>query len=1102
MTPNDPHLLNLFFGLQEEGLLLTLDDYDLLQQAWSKGFQVQTVEELEQLCRRLWVRSLDDRQCFDRYFQIYRQQWDYNSSRSTSPVQAKVRTSQTTSSTTPEQPKEPPNLPQPAQTQTTDTFDSPQIAQAIPQSEPDYSALPKYFTLSDENYFPVSPRQLLQGWKSLYSPQQITFGTEPDILATVQRVSQQGFFLEPVKAPQLQNQIELILLVDQSNSMQPLAPLTQQLISATQAADTFGRSKIYYFRNCPKDAVYRDREMLDKVWFSTLLPACHRTRTIVMVFSDGGAARGGFNPDRWQLTDEFLSQIQPVVRQVMWFNPFPPARWLGTTADLIADRVPMFPFTLADWRGMIQALRGQVQLPEHREILADWNGASSVAENIKNRLQPLHPEIANAGSKYEQAAQRIVAWAKRGQAYVDLACHAAFPLALTPKLLYFLWQNFSNDTKGCPLDIPWLAVSDLLLSPLCQPTGHQLYEMGSVLRHLLLQLLLADDRFGSTRLNHLSEALLFYIHEGLEESNFEAQDFGEKPQWIALAYTAPNEAARQLAQMLQQTYGGDKATKVRWTSLTTALTEPLAEAGFQPLLTYARGMKRLAWGNEEAARQYFDRLSSQRGTELQVEGIALKLPQPSKELDSTIRNPLNEWAVPSLFQKVLDFVNNSTKSISPKSLPFQGLLLSTTAAAILYCLDLYAPDAIFTKFCAWCLSDKNPQRKIFIQTLGVFNLVDFTVKLFEGILSETELQALLPYCASMNTYLTFEPILNNVEIGLARPKPEDVKAEDRREVLKAFNTATIERLHSNHQSAHKLLSPIEKITRKISLFKSSDSPEKLLYLAATSIRDKQNWSMQDLNASLQAVLIANAETCNEVVQAIAGLPGSDVVHQGLVDRYASVNDLLASKSMTWEERVHLGTHAILVVPTIGYYVTVLANEIRPMEGFAELIEDGTLYTTLYDAALLVRLLNDLGTPVLKMSGTERKQLVRQIKECWETQFTPTHTLFEVLEHFTETSTELTQICQDARYGKYNLALDLLPQDGKMTEILNVFEQNLNDYSELYSKHWQRLMAMADRMTKHLKDDLISQVFLRVVKICEISYSDPAKENPFVHWPIG
>ena len=98
--------------------------------------------------------------------------------------------------------------------------------------------------------------------------------------------------------------------------------------------------------------------------------------------------------------------------------------------------------------------------------------------------------------KPEVAHRRIEAFEKRfGEAHLYLAYHAAFPLALTPDLLYRLWANFQRDIHGEVLNIPWIAVADLLLSSLCDEVGHELYEMDNAIRQELLKRLEADERF-------------------------------------------------------------------------------------------------------------------------------------------------------------------------------------------------------------------------------------------------------------------------------------------------------------------------------------------------------------------------------------------------------------------------------------------------------------------------------------------------------------------------------------------------------------------------------------------------------------------------------
>src|SRR5260221_10454877 len=93
------------------------------------------------------------------------------------------------------------------------------------------------------------------------------------------------------------------------------------------------------------------------------------------------------------------------------------------------------------------------------------------------------------------AQRRLEAFAKRfttGHQY--LARQASLPVSLTPDLLYTLWLNFQHGVEPAqkPLDIPWEAVADLLLSDLVEEVGQELYEMPAPIREHLLAQLSAD----------------------------------------------------------------------------------------------------------------------------------------------------------------------------------------------------------------------------------------------------------------------------------------------------------------------------------------------------------------------------------------------------------------------------------------------------------------------------------------------------------------------------------------------------------------------------------------------------------------------------------
>ncbi|OCQ97670.1 hypothetical protein BCD64_06110 [Nostoc sp. MBR 210] len=226
--------------------------------------------------------------------------------------------------------------------------------------------------------------------------------------------------------------------------------------------------------------------------------------------------------------------------------------------------------------------------------------------------------------KPEVASRRIESFSQRfGEAHLYLAYHAAFPLALTPDLLYRLWSNFQHDIHGEFLNIPWLAVADLLLSSLCDEVGYELYEMDKAVRNLLLRELQNNSCFGEQRISELSDFLLTYVREQLESHDPDVRDFTQAQKWTALAYTKPSEAARELALALKKLNLEEKVEWVRMASLVETFAEPLA--AFKPLLIYARGMANFVRNNLKDAEAQFNQLHLVK-PEVKIAGISLDIP--------------------------------------------------------------------------------------------------------------------------------------------------------------------------------------------------------------------------------------------------------------------------------------------------------------------------------------------------------------------------------------------------------------------------------------------------------------------------------------------
>ncbi|WP_442921857.1 hypothetical protein [Microcoleus sp. ARI1-A5] len=211
--------------------------------------------------------------------------------------------------------------------------------------------------------------------------------------------------------------------------------------------------------------------------------------------------------------------------------------------------------------------------------------------------------------KEQEAIKRIQAFRNRfTETHLEFACHAA----LTPDLLYRL-RDYPFKPK---LQVPWIAVSDLLLSGLCSQVDEELYEMDSTVRKVLLKPL------SQQRLRELSEFLLKYV-----KRNFHSKISGLKQAqyWTALAYVEPGQAAKQLTETLNQLL--QQPNLAQWlqkSSLVETLAEPL-RADFQPLLTLAQAMKQTALGDRIAATRLFDSLPK-IGEFAIVAGVEVTLP--------------------------------------------------------------------------------------------------------------------------------------------------------------------------------------------------------------------------------------------------------------------------------------------------------------------------------------------------------------------------------------------------------------------------------------------------------------------------------------------
>lgn len=156
------------------------------------------------------------------------------------------------------------------------------------------------------------------------------------------------------------------------------------------------------------------------------------------------------------------------------------------------------------------------------------------------------------------AARRLVAaYGSLPRSVIDLACHAAVPVAVDARLLHLIRVNLLLDP---PAAVPYEAEADLLLSPLVRELGDGLYDIDPVLRPLLLTGL--SRRFGPARPRRVAALL--------EQYTMRAPAWQDRPELqhaqrlTAVAVIDPPLAADWLARAQTSIADGSALLATEW----------------------------------------------------------------------------------------------------------------------------------------------------------------------------------------------------------------------------------------------------------------------------------------------------------------------------------------------------------------------------------------------------------------------------------------------------------------------------------------------------------------------------------------------------------
>ncbi|MBW4430693.1 MAG: hypothetical protein KME28_02780 [Pelatocladus maniniholoensis HA4357-MV3] len=372
-------LYKLFMRLREAKFLIGVDDYNLLLQVLLHDYDsseasifslgVPSLDSLKQLCKLLWVKSASQRLEFSVIFD---------------DIFDDIFTRKTLVKEKPEPISNKPDnlLPQPETTNKKPPDKPPQYPE--PKNEPEYFFFPPPIDTSTgepekivkavrigkaqelstfkpsglpKEYLPVTKQQMQQAWDSLHRLTRQGLRRELDVAATIEQIKKHGKFFHPVQIPRLLKSGKLVLLIDQKGSMQPFHVLSGLLVETARELGCVDTNNCYYFNNYPRRMFYCDPQFETEIPVNQVIQDFHPHRTIILIFSDGGAARGNFIMRRIDKTQELLQNLRQRCQALVWINPLPKNYWQNTTSEAIANIIQMFPADLSGFENALRVLR-------------------------------------------------------------------------------------------------------------------------------------------------------------------------------------------------------------------------------------------------------------------------------------------------------------------------------------------------------------------------------------------------------------------------------------------------------------------------------------------------------------------------------------------------------------------------------------------------------------------------------------------------------------------------------------------------------------------------------------------------------------------------
>ncbi|WP_344306222.1 hypothetical protein [Fodinicola feengrottensis] len=361
-------------------------------------------------------------------------------------------------------------------------------------------------------------------------------------------------------------------------------------------------------------------------------------------------------------------------------------------------------------------------------------------------------------------------------------------------------------------------------------------------------------------------------------------------------------------------------------------------------------------------------------------------------------------------------------------------------------LDRYLPDTTHRDYFRWALSDQNPDQALFCRIIALDQLAHLTTAVLSDIGGNDDWPTLVNQALPVNLYQVFEVVSDNLSLGLA-----DVRADDDselRDLVVAFDTVAADDLcHPTSRPATELLAHLKAPTHQVSSFAQSLAERFHSTIAQKYAASVGNLDLDVLEHTVWSGLVANIESGRDVLAALAGTHAEPAMRARTIERYEAVDRTLTTLRLSRDDLVLTSTQTILVTPTLGYFGTVFGEILGDDPGYHAALDDGSLLAAFDTGSLLVRLQNDIGTPLLLMPRTERTAFLQHLRDRAE----PLDTAISLLTKAVNEPV-LNRFRKDLLNGEFNICLYEVYRSDSLRTGMDAFANGLDFFADLYARN--------------------------------------------------